>query len=213
MPARSAPTGQGQRRTLLRWALAALAPQARAQTVAADARTDARTDVRTDVRTGVPNEVPPEIAQSLPQCQALGAGRMRYMFWDVFDATLWTLAGFRGAQYFEHAFALELRYLRKLSGAALVESSIQEMRRAGSLDSTKELAWTAAMQSAFADVQTGDRITGVHYPNVGARFYFNGRLRARVDDAAFARAFFGIWLGPSTSEPKLRSALLAGSAP
>lgn len=197
MAAPTAPTALCHRRTLLQWPLAALAPGARAQTAAADGRT----------------EVPPEVAQALPQGQPLGAGRMRYLLWDVFDATLWTQAGFRGAQYFEHAFALELRYLRKLSGAALVDSSLQEMRRAGSLDPAKEAAWTAAMQGAFADVQAGDRITGVHYPKVGARFYFNGRLRARVEDAAFAQAFFGIWLGASTSEPKLRSALLAGSAP
>ncbi len=158
-------------------------------------------------------EAPPEVVLDLPQGQPMGTGRMRYLLWDVFDATLWTLAGFRGAQYFEHAFALELRYLRRLSGAALVDSSLQEMRRAASLDASKEVAWTAAMQSAFADVQPGDRITGVHRPGMGARFYFNGRLRASVDDAAFARAFFGIWLSPSTSEPRLRSALLSGSAP
>ena len=159
------------------------------------------------------SEVPREVAQALPQAQALGAGRMRYLLWDVFDATLWAPAGFRGAQYFEHAFALELRYLRKLSAASLVDSSLQEMRRMGRLDPSKEAPWTAAMQSAFVDVQAGDRITGVHSPGVGARFYFNGSLRATVEDAAFARAFFGIWLSPATSEPRLRSALLADSAP
>ena len=151
--------------------------------------------------------------QALPQGQAVGAGRMRYLLWDVFDATLWAQAGFRGAQYFEHAFALELRYLRKLSAASLVESSLQEMRRIGTLESNKEAQWAAAMQSAFTDVLPGDRITGVHLPGVGARFYFNGRLRAKVDDVGFSRSFFGIWLGPSTSEPRLRSALLADSAP
>ena len=159
------------------------------------------------------SEVPREVAQALPQGQALGAGRMRYLLWDVFDATLWAPAGFRGAQYFEHAFALELRYLRKLSAASLVDSSLQEMRRMGQLDAGKLAQWTSAMQSAFVDVQPGDRITGVHTPGVGARFYFNGYLRATVDDAAFARAFFGIWLSPATSEPRLRSALLADSAP
>ena len=191
-----APAALCYRRTLLRLPLAAamaLSMGVRAQTALA--------------------EVPPEVVLDVPQGQPQGAGRMRYLLWDVFDATLWTVAGFRGAQYFEHAFALELRYLRKLSGAALVDSSLQEMRRAGSLDASKESAWTAAMQSAFADVQPGDRITGVHRPGAGARFYFNGRLRASVDDAAFARAFFGIWLSPSTSEPRLRSALLSGSAP
>jgi len=158
-------------------------------------------------------EVPREVAQALPQGQALGAGRMRYLLWDVFDATLWAPAGFRGSQYFEHAFALELRYLRKLSAASLVDSSLQEMRRMGQLDAGKLAQWTSAMQSAFVDVQPGDRITGVHTPGVGARFYFNGNLRATVDDAAFARAFFGIWLSPATSEPRLRSALLADSTP
>lgn len=151
--------------------------------------------------------------QALPLGQAVGAGRMRYLLWDVFDATLWAQAGFRGAQYFEHAFALELRYLRKLSAASLVESSLQEMRRVGTLETNKETQWAAAMQTAFADVLPGDRITGVHLPGVGARFYFNGRLRAKVDDAGFSRSFFGIWLSPTTSEPRLRSALLADSAP
>jgi hypothetical protein len=156
---------------------------------------------------------PPEVAQALPRSLALGAGRLRYLLWDVYDATLWTLAGFRGVQYVDHAFALELRYLRRLSGASLVDASMQEMRRLGSLDLSKEAQWTAAMQTAFADVQEGDRITGVHLPGVGAQFYFNGRLRASVNDAAFARAFFGIWLSPSTREPRLRDALLAGSVP
>ena len=159
------------------------------------------------------SELPPEVAQFLPQGQVQGTARLRYLLWDVFDATLWTQAGFRGAQYFEHAFALELRYLRRFSSEALVDSSLQEIRRAGSLDASKEAAWTAAMQSAFTDVQPGDRITGVHRPGAGVRFYFNGRLRASVEDAVFARAFFGIWLSPTTSEPRLRSALLAGSAP
>jgi len=183
------------RRTLLRLALAAPFVQA----MGLQAQTQ-------------PGDIPREVAQALPQGQVQGTGRMRYLLWDVFDATLWTQAGFRGVQYAEHAFALELRYLRTLSAASLVASSLQEMRRLGTLDPAKEASWTSAMQSAFVDVQTGDRITGVHSPGLGARFYFNGMLRATVDDAAFARAFFGIWLSPSTSEPRLRSALLADSA-
>jgi hypothetical protein len=46
---------------------------------------------------------------------------------------------------------------------------------------------------------------------VGARFWFNGQLRATVPDAEFSRLFFGIWLAETTSEPHLRSALLAGA--
>jgi len=155
---------------------------------------------------------PSEVAQALPQGEKVGTGRMRYLLWDVFDATLWVQPGFAAPQYYEHPFALELRYLRKFSGAELVASSLQEMRRIRGLDPAKELAWSAAMRSAFPNVEPGDRITGVHRPGVGARFFFNGRLQAVVDDADFARTFFGIWLSPNTSEPRLRSALLQGDA-
>jgi hypothetical protein len=191
----AAPSATWRRRTLLRLPLLAA--------LALPWATFAQTSVKAP---------PAEVAQALPQSLVLGEGRMRYLLWDVYDATLWTLAGFRAMQYVEHGFALELRYLRRVSAAALVDSSLQEMRRLGSLDASKEAAWTAAMQSAFADVQEGDRITGVHRPGAGVQFFFNGRLRASVNDAAFARAFFGIWLSPSTSEPRLRSALLAGNA-
>ena len=186
------------RRALLRMAVLSAMAQAFSVQAQAQAQTPA-------------GDVPREVAQALPQGQVQGTGRMRYLLWDVFDATLWTQAGFRSAQYVQHAFALELRYLRTLSAASLVDSSLQEMHRMGTLQAGKEAGWTTAMQSAFVDVQAGDRITGVHYPGLGARFYFNGMLRASVEDAAFARAFFGIWLSPSTSEPRLRSALLADS--
>jgi hypothetical protein len=137
---------------------------------------------------------------------------MRYLLWDVFDAALWVPPGFAVKQFVEHPFALELRYLRKFSGAELVASSLQEMRRVRALDPAKEASWSAAMRSAFPDVEPGDRITGVHRPGVGARFFVNGRLQAVVDDPDFSRAFFGIWLSPDTSEPRLRNALLQGGA-
>jgi hypothetical protein len=55
-------------------------------------------------------------------------------------------------------------------------------------------------------------VTGIHRPGVGAVFQINGKPGGEIADAQFARLFFGIWLSPTTSEPKLRSALLAGSA-
>jgi hypothetical protein len=36
--------------------------------------------------------------------------------------------------------------------------------------------------------------------------------RASIDDPEFSRYFFGIWLSPHTSEPKMRGELLAGAS-
>jgi hypothetical protein len=64
------------------------------------------------------------------------------------------------------------------------------------------------MLQFFPDVRPGDRITGVQRPDGVVRFFLNGQLRGEKRDADFARRFFGIWLAPVTSEPRLRAALL-----
>jgi hypothetical protein len=137
---------------------------------------------------------------------------MRFFGFDVYDAALWVAPGFRASRYAQSVLALELSYLRSLKGRSIAERSIEEMRRGATLTAAQEQSWLAAMQAAFPDVQAGDRITGLHQPNIGARFWFNGRLRSSVPDAEFSRLFFGIWLAETTSEPGLRSALLAGAA-
>lgn len=156
--------------------------------------------------------VPAHLAAELPDAQWSGSARMRFIAFDVYNAALWVAPGFRASRYAQSALALELTYLRSLKGRSIAERSIDEMRRGAALTATQERNWLAAMQAAFPDVQSGDRITGVHQPGLGARFWFNGQLRATVPDAEFSRLFFGIWLAETTSEPRLRSALLAGAA-
>lgn len=157
--------------------------------------------------------MPPEVQAQLPQAKAAGATRMRFFGLSIYDAQLWVAPGFDTAQYAAHPIALELRYLRSLKGQAIAERSLQEMRRGGTLDAATEQRWLQAMGEAFPDVKEGDRLTGLHTPGAGTRFFFNGTLRATVADPAFGPQFFGIWLAPWTSEPRLRGELLAGLAP
>ena len=67
------------------------------------------------------------------------------------------------------------------------------------------------MQRVIPDIKKGDRIMGINQPGAGAQFLVNGKASGEIRDAEFARLFFGIWLSPKTSEPKLRTALLAGA--
>ena len=156
--------------------------------------------------------MPPYLITALPDAQWSGAARMRFFAFDVYDAALWVAPGFRSSRYAQSTLALELSYLRSLKGQSIAERSIDEMRRGATISTVQEKNWLAAMQAAFPDVQAGDRITGVHQPTAGAQFWFNGQLRATVPDVEFSSLFFGIWLAETTSEPRLRSALLAGAA-
>ncbi|MDE2417100.1 MAG: chalcone isomerase family protein [Burkholderiales bacterium] len=152
--------------------------------------------------------IPQEIGDALPGAQFAGSSRFRYFGLSVYDARLWVSPGFQVATYAQHGLALELTYLRSLSGKAIAERSLKEMRRAEALAADTEKNWLTAMQDAFPDVGEGDRITGLHTPASGAKFWFNGQARATIRDTDFSRLFFGIWLSETTSEPRLRSELL-----
>lgn len=155
----------------------------------------------------------PEIAAELPTAVWSGSARMRYFTFNIYDATLWVAPGFAASRYTQTPFALQLNYLRSLDGNAIAERSLVEMRRGASITPEQEKQWLAAMQASFPDVKAGDRITGLHQPGVGARFWFNGTARPPIADAEFSRLFFGIWLADFTSEPRMRTSILAGAAP
>lgn len=148
------------------------------------------------------------VASALKDKRPLGQGRLRVWGFEVYDASLWASPGFDGQRFQDQRFALELHYLRAFKGRDIAARSIDEMRALDRISPEQTTRWQRAMDTLFPDVERGDRITGVHVPGSGARFYLNGRLRGEIADVDFARLFFGIWLSPRTSQPALRETLL-----
>ena len=136
---------------------------------------------------------------------------MSFIGLPVYDIRLWVSDGFDPAAYEQHPLALEIEYARGFAGQQLAERSLAEMQRVASITPAQREAWLAAMLRAFPDVKPGERLTGVHRPAQGARFFHGSGRDVEIADPAFARAFFAIWLSPRTSEPRLRSALLGAS--
>ena len=155
---------------------------------------------------------PPELAQALPDAALHGQARLRFFGLHVYDARLWTARPLAPGGWVQRPFALELEYARSLQGRKIAERSLDEMRRQQPIADADAQRWLATMGELFPDVDAGDRLTGVHLPAEGARFFFNGRPRGELRDPTFARLFFGIWLAPETSEPALRAQLLGTAA-
>lgn len=151
---------------------------------------------------------PLEIAGALPTARLQGSGTLRFFGLAIYEARLWTAPDFAPERYDAHTFALELRYARKLNGAAIAERSITEMRRVGTFDQTQAKAWLEQLTQAFPDVKPGDRLTGVRGPGGVTGFYSNGQPTSSIADPEFGRLFFGIWLSNNTSEPALRRELI-----
>ena len=156
----------------------------------------------------------PELAAALPQLRLAGKTRLTVWGFQVYDARLWTLPATSVDKLNAQPFALELTYLRAFDSLDIAARSITEMRRSAPVDEAQAKAWMDEMQRVIPNVKPGDRVMGIHRPvkdgQGSAQFWVNGKLSGEIRDVEFARLFFGIWLSPKTSEPKMRQALLAG---
>lgn len=154
----------------------------------------------------------PELKAALPDARLIGEGRLKIWGFDVYDAKLWGRPGFTANEFSSQSFALELAYLRDIKASDIAASSIKEMRRVQPIDAQQAEKWTTDLLRVIPDIKKGDRVTGIHQPGMGAIFQVNGKPSGEIADVQFARVFFGIWLASTTSEPRLRSVLLAGAA-
>lgn len=150
---------------------------------------------------------------ALPDGRLVGSGDFTWFGLRVYTARLWSA---EVPLTWDQPFALELTYHRVFSRDTLVEASLNEMERMAQArpEASTLQRWSNEMREAFVDVRPGMRITGVYHPGKGCAFFVDGQLRRRVDDPAFARAFFDIWLDPRTRDKQLRQRLLGmtGSA-
>lgn len=160
---------------------------------------------------GSPPEAQPPafVRQVIADATLAGQGQLRLFGLKIYDARLWVDPRFQAEAFAAHPLALELTYHRAFSGAAIAQRSILEIRRQAPLSDDQADRWRQALTSALPDVQAGDRLTGLYLPGRGMRLWRGAQALASIDDAELARLFFGIWLSPRTSEPGLRSALLA----
>jgi Chalcone isomerase-like len=182
-------------KALLVWAVFCMAAVAQAQPGAA--------------RAALSSALPAELRSELPTGQLAGRARLSVWGFQVYDAALWVSPGFKANAFADHAFALELAYLRGFTAAQIASRSVAEIGRQRPIQSERAAVWERQLLEVFPDVQAGDRITGIHQPGSGARFLVNGAFRKSLSDVEFSRLFFGIWLSEATSEPAMRRDLLS----
>jgi len=156
-------------------------------------------------------DLPDTLHGSVPQMQLLGSGKMTWFGLHVYDAALWSPSASARAQQpldLDVPFALALRYSRDFEGERIAERSLVEIERLGFGTREQRSRWLAAMRGLFPDVRAGETLTGLYRPGEGAEFFHQDRSLGRIEDAAFARAFFSIWLDPRTRAPRLREQLI-----
>ncbi|MDK1288121.1 chalcone isomerase family protein [Pseudoalteromonas umbrosa] len=131
--------------------------------------------------------------------------RMTYLFWDVYDISLYSSSG----SYDSLApFVLQLTYLRDLDGEEIAKRSLEEMQKQGFNDEALGAKWLLQMKQIFPDVTENYSLYGVRDENGTTRFYDSEKLLGEITDQNFTKWFFDIWLSEKTTEPKMRLKLL-----
>lgn len=139
--------------------------------------------------------------------QPQGSGRLNFWGFHVYDATL-----YRAANSSSPEFALDIQYQRSFSGHALASKTADEMKKIG-VPEAQAVIWGKELVAVLPNVEPGQTLTGVYSPKVGTTLFYEGKKIAQIPGAEFSKAFFGIWLDPKTSAPKLRAELLGSGCP
>lgn len=151
----------------------------------------------------------PVLSEVVVSGQSVGKGLFRYFLWRVYEAELIAPNGqWAYPTGYEKPFALKLTYLRDLSGVAIAERTLDEMRTQGFKDEVLMQQWFDQIKNIFPDVSDGVSLIGVHVPGLGAHFFRGDTYIDTVEDPRFSRQFFDIWLSDKTTGPELRTQLL-----
>jgi hypothetical protein len=147
------------------------------------------------------------IDEALNSAKLQGSGKLTWWGFHVYDA-----AFYRSNHLNSPEFALELRYQKSFTGNAIANRSVDEMKKLGIPDSQAQ-TWGKQLTAMLPNVESGQTLTAIYLPKQGTTFYFDGKSVGQIAGSEFPKAFFGIWLDPKTSAPKLREQLLGQNCP
>ena len=140
-----------------------------------------------------------------PDLQVIGTGVLKVFFMDIYNLTLHSKEPNYAVS--DH-FALEFNYKKSVSKTTIIDASMDELSRLPDVSSVEIKAWKQILESSISDIQAGEKVSVVFSKSGDIEFWSESREPLSFQNLKFAKSFAAIWLGPQTSHPKLRLALL-----
>ena len=140
-----------------------------------------------------------------PDLQVVGTGVLKVFFMNIYRLTLHSKE--RDYSVSDH-FALEFDYKKSVSKKIIVDASMDELSKAANASSAEIKAWKQILEKGISDMQAGEKASVVFSNTGDVEFWSENQKPISFQDLKFAKNFAAIWLGPQTSHPKLRLALL-----
>lgn len=135
--------------------------------------------------------------------KSVGTGTMSWLFWDLYQITLYSSDGHYQNQ--EYPQALSIQYLKDIDKADLITATKEQW---GHLNINWQPQWLEHIERLWPNIKKNDNLTLLILENGNSQFYYNQAKLGNIDDHNFSKAFIAIWLSPNTSEPELREQLI-----
>ena len=134
----------------------------------------------------------------------VGETRLSVLFWDVYDATLYSPSG----EYEKNERqALKLNYLRDIDADDLIETTEEEWQKL-ELDSSEHDEWLTKLKDIWPDIKEGDCLLLLETKDGYAEFYQGEELLGTVESQEFTDQFLAIWLSPESRFKEERNELV-----
>lgn len=134
----------------------------------------------------------------------VGETRLSVLFWDVYDATLYSPSG----EYEKsERQALKLNYLRDIDADDLIETTEEEWQKL-ELNSSEHDEWLTKLKDIWPDIKEGDCLLLLETKDGYAEFYQGEELLGTVESQEFTDQFLAIWLSPESRFKEERNELV-----
>lgn len=142
----------------------------------------------------------------------VGETRLSVLFWDVYDARLFTTNGdFDWQQRKQQRKTLVLDYLRDIKAADLVDKTAEEWQRLG-FDHQDQQQWLDTLNQIWPNIKEGDCLALVENEDGHADFYQGDKLLGTIENSTFTEQFLAIWLSPESRYEDERDELTGASS-
>ena len=148
------------------------------------------------------------MANPLDDLKKVGEAKLKVLFWDVYNSSLYSKTGEYQAEQFPQA--LKINYLRDIDAEDLIERTQDEWEKLGIKQVTFS-QWIPLLTNIFPDIKKGDTLLLRVSENQQSEFFFNGKTIGKITDQTFGKSFLRIWLDEKCSYPKVRNKLIGSN--
>ncbi|WP_193859517.1 chalcone isomerase family protein [Aeromonas veronii] len=135
------------------------------------------------------------------QLRPVGQGEMNWLWFKLYDATLYSESGHYQPGHYPQA--LTLTYARAIERQDLLSATAAEWQRLGLGTEVERQRWLGQLAALWPDVQAGDKLTFYVDKGGAGHFWWQEKSLGTLADPQFSAAFLAIWLADNSRDPAL----------